>query len=197
MFSARQKVACVLWLAQLYPIPPVFSASLIRCTWRKQHQFINLWCAGTSIWKRKCIVRAWAAMPYGVPGQYQMNIQSISEEPSWVCSRSKFTIRLIMLNCLWCFVQRSGTACLQASGGPKGNMQRSWFKKTVSFTNAILHWREWNLPQQTVIFWQSNTYCVWDSQQAQLLSMRKWKLWCYWIAAWFTEGQCVVQFDEK
>jgi hypothetical protein len=54
-----------------------------------------------------------------------MNMQGISEETSHVCSRSKFTIRLTELKCSLCILQKSKIACLQASVGPKDNMQKS------------------------------------------------------------------------
>jgi len=40
--------------------------------------------------------------------------------------------------------------------------------------------------------------CVRNSQYARLSCRGKWKSsWRYWQCAWFTEGQCVVRFDEK
>jgi hypothetical protein len=51
MFSLRRK-----WIAfcgwQNRNRTTVFDTSLFRCIQTKQHRFTDLWCVGTSVWKR-------------------------------------------------------------------------------------------------------------------------------------------------
>jgi len=180
-------------------ICPSLKQSLSRCTKPKWYWFIDLWCVGTSICKRQ-------EMTYNNMGCHTEQLsrtmsneyQSISEEPSQVCSSNKFTIRPTELNCSWCFTQKTKNMCLLASGGPEDNMQRSWFKKLVCFRNTFPNWKVHDLFQQNEFLWWSNISCMWKSQWAQLSCMEKWKsIWHYWTWVCFTGSKCMVCSDEK
>jgi hypothetical protein len=47
-----QKVGCIV-AGRSGILHTCWSTSLIRCTRTKQHGFTNLWCVGTSVWKRQ------------------------------------------------------------------------------------------------------------------------------------------------
>jgi len=133
-----------------------------------------------------------------VPGWYRMNTWSITEEPSQVCLPNKFVIRPTALYYSWCFVQKTKTAYLKASVGPEDNMQRSWFKTAVSFRNASCIDDDETYLERLCFPDEATFYAEQSTCTTVMYHMGKWQsLWCYWTWAWFTEGQCMVCFNEK
>jgi len=89
----------------------------------------------------------------------------------WICktfqrSHHKSVCQTSSHLCLLCPTVQTKIVCLQASVGPKDNMQRSWLKKAVSFRNAFLHWRGWDLPWWTVLFWWTNISYMWNIEHS-------------------------------
>jgi len=133
----KQKLDCVLWLAELTSHTRV---------WLKFNQVYTNQTApiyrSVMRWDKGLEQTGSVLRQHGLPrrtvsqenverirGTFQKNPVSLFAE--------KVYIRPTAINCSWCFVQKTEIAWLQASAVPKHNTQISRFKNAVCMRNAF------------------------------------------------------------
>jgi hypothetical protein len=128
----------------------------------------------------------WVTTPNGVWGHCWMNMHAKHFRGDLNESVCQASLQLgILCSTIHDVLCKRKIVCLQASVGMKDNTWRSWFEKAVCFQNAF----PWQRGQFFFsLSWWGYISCVWNSQEAHLSCMGKWKFsWCYWSWAWFTK----------